>query len=201
MVRITKVYTKAGDQGTTALIGGERVPKYHSRSESYGTVDEVNSILGLVRVLNDQQQPSLRQEKFSIILQAIQQKLFDLGSELATPPGKEYQGQITITEQDIQWLEQVIDKMNEELSPLTSFILPGGGMMHGFLHQARTVCRRAERQTILLSTKETLGKNVIPYLNRLSDAFFVFGRWVSQNFDESEILWKPGTDHPQNWEW
>ncbi len=200
MVRITKVYTKTGDAGETGLVGGRRIPKTHLRIEAYGTVDELNSVIGIARCFNSQKEPSKRRDKFELILQAIQQKLFDLGSELATYPGDEYEGQVKTAEKDVQWLEEVIDAMNKEIKPLTSFILPGGSPLNAFLHQARTLCRRAEREVIRLSEKESIGNHIIPYLNRLSDALFVFGRWVSATMGETEILWEPGKDAP-DWHW
>ncbi len=200
MVRITKVYTKTGDKGETGLVGGRRLPKDHPRIEAYGTVDELMSLIGLVRCFNEQKEPSVRRDKFEVILQAIQQKLFDMGSQLATYPGDEYEGQVKLKESDVLWLEEVIDAMNEELSALTSFILPGGTPVNAFLHQARTVCRRAERETLRLSRQEEIGEWVVPYLNRLSDALFVFGRWCSATLGETELLWKPGKGTP-DWKW
>ncbi|MBF0349944.1 MAG: cob(I)yrinic acid a,c-diamide adenosyltransferase [SAR324 cluster bacterium] len=200
MVKITKVYTRTGDGGETGLVGGKRIPKDHLRIEAYGTLDELNSIMGIVRYHNEQKETSDRQQKFDLILGAIQQKLFDMGSELATLPGDEYQGQIKVTEQDASWLELVIDAMNEELKPLTSFILPGGSAVNAFLHQARTVCRRAEREVIRLNRLDPVNKPIIMYLNRLSDALFVFGRWVTSTLGEKEILWEPGKSIP-DWKW
>lgn len=200
MVRITKVYTKTGDRGETGLVGGKRIPKTHSRIEAYGTIDELMSVLGIVRSFNSKKEPSKRREKFELILQAIQQKLFDVGSQLATLPGDEYEGQVQVKQKDIEWLEAVIDAMNDELSPLTSFILPGGSPLNAFLHQARTVCRRAEREVLRLRLDEEIGDAIVPYLNRLSDALFVFGRWVSSTLGETEILWEAGKDLP-DWHW
>ena len=200
MVRITKVYTKTGDRGETGLVGGKRIPKTHSRIEAYGTIDELMSVLGIVRSFNSKKEPSKRREKFELILQAIQQKLFDVGSQLATLPGDEYEGQVQVKQKDIEWLEAVIDAMNDELSPLTSFILPGGSPLNAFLHQARTVCRRAEREVLRLRLDEEIGDAIVPYLNRLSDALFVFSRWVSSTLGETEILWEAGKDLP-DWHW
>ena len=200
MVRITKVYTKTGDSGETGLVSGRRVPKTHPRIEAYGTIDELMSVIGIVRSFNSQKESSERREKFEVILKAIQQKLFDIGSQLATLPGDEYEGQVQVMRQDIEWLETVIDAMNAELSPLTSFILPGGSPLNAFLHQARTVCRRAEREVLRLRLDEDIGDAVVPYLNRLSDALFVFGRWVSSTLGEREVLWEAGKDLP-DWHW
>ena len=151
MVKITKVYTRTGDSGITGLVGGKRLPKDHPRIEAFGSVDELNSVIGIVLSYLAQKEVSKRREKMESILEAIQQKLFDTGSELATLPGDEYEGQINIKAEDSEWLEEIIDAMNEELQPLKSFILPGGTLLNAFLHQARTVCRRAERDIIKLN--------------------------------------------------
>lgn len=200
MVKITKVYTRTGDTGETGLVGGRRLNKIHPRIEAYGTVDELNSLVGIVRSLNDDKNPSERRDKFELILEAVQHKLFDLGAELATLPGDEYEGQISITVGDVEWLEQVIDAMNEELPKLFSFILPGGSAMNAALHQARTVCRRAEREVLRLHEQEPVSPAVLAYLNRLSDALFVFGRWSSATLGEREVLWEPGKPYP-DWRW
>jgi len=126
MVKITKVYTRTGDTGQTGLVGGKRLPKDHPRIEAYGSVDELNSVLGIVLSFLVQKDASKRRDKLELILEAIQQKLFDLGSELATLPGDEYVGQITLQAEDAEWPEEIIDAMNDELQPLKSFILPGG---------------------------------------------------------------------------
>ncbi len=200
MVKITKVYTRTGDKGETGLVGGRRLPKTHPRIEAYGTVDELNSLIGIVRSHNDAKAPGVRRDKFELILEAVQHKLFDLGAELATYPGDEYEGQITLAAADAAWLEEVIDAMNDDLPKLFSFILPGGSPMNAALHQARTVCRRAERDVLRLAAEETVNPHLVAYLNRLSDALFVFGRWVSATLDEKEILWEPGKAYP-DWRW
>ena len=200
MVKITKVYTRTGDGGETGLVGGRRLGKTHPRIEAYGTVDELNSLIGIVRSLNDLKQETVRRDKFELVLEAIQHKLFDMGAELATYPGDEYEGQITLEADDSTWLEQVIDAMNEELPKLFSFILPGGSAMNASLHQARTVCRRAEREVLRLNEVEAVSPHVITYLNRLSDALFVFGRWSSATMGEREVMWEPGKDYP-DWRW
>lgn len=201
MVRITKVYTKTGDDGQTGLVGGHRIPKIHPRIEAYGTVDELNSLLGLVASHVTQKDPSIRRDKLHLILQAIQQKLFDLGAELATRPGDEYQGQVKINEADSGWLECIIDAMNAELPALRSFILPGGSPLNAHLHLARTVCRRAEREILRLHQTEAVSAMVIAYVNRLSDLLFVMGRWVGATLDETEVLWEVGKDKPDDWKW
>lgn len=200
MVKINKVYTRTGDSGETGLVGGRRLSKVHPRIEAYGTVDELNSLIGIVRSLNDLKQASIRRDRFELILEAIQHKLFDMGAELATGPGDEYQGQVKMVADDAEWVEQVIDAMNTELPTLSSFILPGGSPMNAALHQARTVCRRTEREVLRLHEHEPVSAHVLAYLNRLSDALFVFGRWSSATMGEREVLWEPGKAYP-DWRW
>ena len=200
MVKITKVYTRTGDSGQTGLVGGKRLPKDHPRIEAYGTVDELNSVIGLALSFLAQKEASKRREKLELILEAIQQKLFDTGSELATLPGDEYEGQITLKAEDAEWLEEIIDAMNEELQPLKSFILPGGTSLNAFLHQARTVCRRAERDILKLNQIDLVNQEIIKYINRLSDFLFVAGRWVTETLGETETLWQPGKSSP-DWNW
>ena len=196
MVKITKVYTRRGDTGTTGLVGGKRLPKDHPRIIAYGTVDELNSVLGIVLSSLSVKEESIRREKLQIVLGAIQQKLFDMGSQLATLPGDEYEGQINLKQEDTEWLENIIDSMNEELLPLKSFILPGGTTLNSFLHLARTVCRRAEREIIKLNQIDLVSPEIIKFINRLSDLLFITGRWVSEKMGEKEILWKPGKKNP-----
>ncbi len=200
MVKITKVYTRTGDTGQTGLVGGKRLPKDHPRIEAYGSVDELNSVLGIVLSFLVQKDASKRRDKLELILEAIQQKLFDLGSELATLPGDEYVGQITLQAEDAEWLEEIIDVMNDELQPLKSFILPGGTSLNAFLHLARTVCRWAERDILKLKQIDLVSPEIIKYINRLSDFLFVAGRWVTETLGEKETLWKPGKSKP-NWNW
>ena len=200
MVKITKVYTRTGDSGKTGLVGGKRLPKDHPRIEAFGSVDELNSVIGIALSYLVQKEVSKRREKMESILEAIQQKLFDTGSELATLPGDEYEGQINIKAEDSEWLEEIIDAMNEELQPLKSFILPGGTSLNAFLHQARTVCRRAERDIIKLNQIDLVNPEIIKYINRLSDYLFVAGRWVTETLGETETLWQPGKSKP-DWNW
>ena len=200
MVKITKVYTRTGDTGQTGLVGGKRLPKDHPRIEAYGSVDELNSVIGLVLSFLAKKEASKRREKLGLILEAIQQKLFDIGSELATLPGDEYEGQITLQAENVVWLEEIIDAMNEELQPLKSFILPGGTSLNAFLHQARTVCRRAERDILKLNQIDLVNPEIIKYINRLSDFLFVAGRWVTETLGETETLWQPGKSSP-DWSW
>ncbi len=200
MVKITKVYTRTGDTGQTGLVGGKRLPKDHPRIEAYGSVDELNSVIGLALSFLAKKGASKRREKLGLILEAIQQKLFDIGSELATLPGDEYEGQITLQAENVVWLEEIIDAMNEELQPLKSFILPGGTSLNAFLHQARTVCRRAERDILKLNQIDLVNPEIIKYINRLSDFLFVAGRWVTETLGETETLWQPGKSSP-DWSW
>lgn len=201
MVRINKVYTRKGDSGDTSLAGGAVVSKDCPRVEAYGTVDELNCLLGIVRNFNRQLPDSERKEKFETILQVIQQWLFDLGSYLASKPETSGNNKIALIDDHTKWLEEVIDRMNEELPPLKSFILPGGNSLSAFLHQSRAVCRRAERLIVKLGKQEEVGPGVIAFVNRLSDALFVFGRWVTFNQGEKEILWEPGKTGNPNWKW
>ena len=203
VVRISKVYTKKGDKGETSLVGGIRIAKDHPRMEAIGTVDELDSLVGLVRTFNRQKPASDRRDKFDGILQTIQQWLFDLGHELAcdpkNPPPK---GQVaTMSDEKVQWLEEVLDAMNEELEPLDSFVLPGGTPVNAFLHQCRTVCRRAERVLVALSRQEEVGPQAMAFINRLSDCFFIFSRWVSCTMGEEEVLWNPDSSINNDWKW
>ena len=186
-ISITRVYTRTGDGGETALVGGRRVPKDSPRIVAYGVVDELNAVVGLVRVFNEE-----RHRWLDGILTKIQNQLFDLGSELATPPDAVYDGMFRMGEGEVTELEQLMDECQKDLEPLKSFILPGGGRVHGFLHQARTVCRRAEREVLTLSRVEPVGEWTLRYLNRLSDLFFVLGRWVGKHMGEKENLWERG---------
>ena len=199
MVKINKVYTRKGDGGNTSLVGGRAVSKGDPRVETFGTVDELNAVLGIVRCYNAEKPPSARRDGFDAILQAIQHRLFDLGAELATHPDDRYEGQRLISGEDVTWLEGVIDTMNAELPPLDSFVLPGGGALNSFLHQARAVCRRGERIAVTLSHHEEVGAQALAYLNRLSDALFVFSRWVAATMGEREILWEQGQQADDSW--
>ena len=195
-IRITKVYTRTGDKGETALVGGRRVSKDDPRIESYGTIDELNAILGIVRSCNDVAKPSAATKRLDQILRQIQNELFDLGSELATPPDAAWEGMIRIGAAQIKVLERTIDECQADLQPLKSFILPGGGMIAAFLHQARTVCRRAERDILRLMRHEPVGEAALGYVNRLSDLLFVLSRWMSHQLGEPEYLWEKGLTLP-----
>lgn len=190
-INITRVYTRTGDTGTTALVGGERVAKDSRRVECYGELDELNAILGLARSLNAAATSPARQ-RLDDILTRLQNELFDLGSELATPPESEYEGMFKVSADDVRALERVMDECQKDLEPLRSFVLPGGGPVSAVLHHARTVCRRAERQIIRLAREEQIGAYVIPYVNRLSDLLFVLSRWIGKQNGEAEFLWQRG---------
>ncbi|SHG11216.1 cob(I)alamin adenosyltransferase [Flavobacterium fluvii] len=186
-----KIYTKTGDKGTTALFGGTRVPKDHIRIESYGTVDELNSYIGLIR---DQE----INPHYKNILIEIQDRLFTVGAILATPPEKEVMKngelrlqKLVITESDIELLEKEIDTMEEALPPMTHFVLPGGHTTVSYCHISRCVCRRAERLAVHLDHNEAVAEIVIKYLNRLSDYLFVLARKLSNDLNAEEVKWIP----------
>ena len=193
MIRITKVYTRAGDKGETALVGGRRVPKDSPRIEAYGTVDELNSIVGLARVFNAESLDAGDAHQFlDQVLCQIQDELFDLGAELATPPEAFQEGMYRVGAEQVERLEKWIDQCQQDLEPLKSFILPGGGRIAAYLHQCRTVCRRAEREILQLSRSEEINRHVLEYFNRLSDLFFVLSRWIAKQTGEPEYLWQRG---------
>lgn len=186
-----KIYTKTGDKGKTSLFGGTRVPKYHLRIEAYGTVDELNSYIGLIR---DQKIDPHTKE----ILLKIQNELFTLGSMLATPPekeilksGKERLNINKVSEESVALLENEIDLMNESLPPMSHFILPGGHTTVSFCHIARCICRRAERITTQLSDESTINPKILVYLNRLSDYLFMLARKLTIDNQAQEIPWIP----------
>jgi cob(I)alamin adenosyltransferase len=190
VVRLTRIYTRTGDKGTTRLVGGQEVAKDSIRIESYGTVDELNAIIGLVRsFLAAADADEVAKARFDEWLRLTQNNLFNLGSDLATRIEDRWEGQPLIRALDVTALEVLMDDLNEDLPPLKSFVLPGGGPVNGFLHQARTVCRRAERVIQALSREEAIGEQVIPFVNRLSDALFVWSRFVSRRLNETEYLW------------
>lgn len=192
-IRITKVYTRTGDRGETALVGGKRVPKDSLRIEAYGAIDELNSIVGLARVFNEESLDAGEAHQFlDEVLCQIQDQLFDIGSELATPAEFFQQGMYRVSEGEIDRLEKLMDKCQEDLEPLKSFVLPGGGRVGAYLHQSRTVCRRAERDILRLSREEEVNPDVLKYINRLSDLFFVLSRWIAKQTGEQEYLWQRG---------
>lgn len=181
-----KIYTKTGDLGKTSLIGGTKVPKSHLRIESYGTIDELNSYIGLVS-------DHLKDEATKIILKEIQDRLFTVGSSLACDPDKEPSMKIPdLKEKDIVLLENEIDTMNEVLTPMKFFILPGGHVAVSTAHVARCVCRRAERLCVNMQEHELfVDPLVIKYINRLSDYLFVLARYIGHKFGVDEVAWKP----------
>ena len=193
-MRITKVYTRTGDAGKTRLAGGQQVWKDSLRVEAYGTVDELNASIGVARVMNaDMMGRQAQAEQLEKELRWIQNKLFDIGGILATAPGQTFKNMPQVGEQHVTKLEKTIDRCQKELAPLKEFILPGGGKVSGFLHQARTVCRRAERICIRLAKEETVDAQINIFLNRLSDALFVLARWVAKTQGETEFLWERTT--------
>jgi len=194
-IRITRVYTRTGDRGETALVGGRRVPKDSPRIEAYGTVDELNAILGLARVFNAERLEEGEGPRWlDETLRRLQNQLFDLGSELATPDDAVYEGMYRVGQADVTELEKLIDRCQKDLEPLKSFVLPGGGRVGAFLHQARTVCRRAEREILRLSRSEPLSEWLLRYTNRLSDLLFVLSRWIARRLAEPEYLWERGLE-------
>jgi cob(I)alamin adenosyltransferase len=192
-ISITRVYTRTGDSGTTALVGGRRVPKDSPRIAAYGTIDELNAALGLARVFNEERLGEGEKHVWlDGVFRRLQNQLFDLGSELATPPDAIYEGMFRVGDAEVSELEALMDHCQQDLDPLKSFVLPGGGRISGFLHQCRTVCRRAEREILALSRVEPIGDAPLRYVNRLSDVFFVLSRWVGKHLGEPEYLWERG---------
>jgi cob(I)alamin adenosyltransferase len=184
---INRVYTRTGDAGETGLAGGQRVAKDSARIEAYGTVDELNSFLGAARVTAQE----LGLSEFCGILLRVQHELFNLGSILATLPADVHPRQARVTDQEIGRLEAEMDRMNEGLPALRSFVLPGGSRLNAELHVCRTVCRRAERRLVSLTRVEQVPPEAVRYLNRLSDALFVWSRWSSMQSGAAETLWEP----------
>ncbi len=186
MVKLTKIYTRGGDKGKTSLGNGARVSKADARVEAYGDVDETNAVIGLVRLnVSGEADETLAR---------IQNDLFDLGADLCTPEQeKPKYPPLRVTKEQVVWLEEEIDRLNSELSPLNSFILPGGSQASAYLHLARTVCRRAERRMIVLGDSDTINPDAIAYINRLSDFLFVLGRYLN-NKGAEDVLWVPGAN-------
>ena len=185
---INRVYTRGGDAGETSLVGGQRLRKDDLRIEAYGTIDELNSFIGLARetaIELSGQAAGLMD--LADILRRVQNELFNAGSTLATLPADLHPKQPRVTLAEARQLEQEIDRMNEHLEPLRSFVLPGGSRLNAELHICRTVCRRAERICVALATDG----EILRYLNRLSDALFVWSRWASHRLGVPEILWEP----------
>ncbi len=179
-----KVYTKTGDKGTTSLVGGKRVAKNNERLDAYGTVDELNAYIGLIRDV-------IKDENVFDQLVEIQNNLFNLGAELASDDDFDLSKIPNTKEHNIVWLEQRIDEFDAELPPIQSFVLPGGHTTVSYCHIARTICRRAERLAVAVSEHSRVPSLSIRYLNRLSDYLFVLSRKLSKDLDANEILWEP----------
>ena len=191
-IALNRIYTKGGDKGETALAGGQRVPKDSVRIEAYGTVDELNAFIGLASVTCGEETANAgRLGKLGHILRRVQHELFNLGSQLSTLPKDLHPKQARITPAEIGELEREIDEMNAELPALRSFVLPGGTRLNAELHAARTICRRAERLTVALARTEETPPDAVRYLNRLSDALFVWSRWANHAMGVPEVLWEP----------
>ncbi len=191
-VALNRIYTKRGDSGETSLAGGQRVAKDSLRIEAYGTVDELNACVGLANVsCQERAGDDPRMGLLAAILRRVQHELFNLGSILATKPEDVHPKQARVTDREIEQLEREIDAMNEDLPKLRSFVLPGGTRLNAELHVARTVCRRAERLLVALAREEEIPPETIRYLNRLSDAIFVWSRWANFVLHVPELLWDP----------
>ena len=190
MVKLNKIYTRTGDDGSTGLVDGSRLSKSSARVRAYGEVDETNAVIGLVRL-------NLENMALDQMLARIQNDLFDLGADLATPQPKEGEADseyaLRIIPEQVERLEQELDKLNDDLEPLTSFVLPGGSPPAAFLHQARTVCRRAERTVVEMMEIEPVNSAALTYLNRLSDFLFVAARWCNDQ-GEKDVKWVPGAN-------
>jgi len=205
--KLTRIYTRTGDDGTTGLVGGQRVKKNALRIETYGTVDELSSAIGLARTalaevqrtrpVQDSAHANAIAARLDTWLAWTQDVLFNLGSDLATMPKDRWEGMPLVTAADATALERAIDEAQKDLEPLANFILPGGSLAGGFLHLARTVCRRCERLLITLRDEEPISDDVVKYVNRLSDALFVWSRWINHALERPEPLWNAATAPPQ----
>jgi cob(I)alamin adenosyltransferase len=204
--KLTRIYTRTGDDGTTGLVGGQRVRKNDLRIESYGTIDELSSAIGLARAaLVDAQLTRPAQdvarvrrvtERLDAWLAWTQDVLFNVGSDLATLPADRWEGMPLVTATDVTALERAIDEAQADLEPLANFIHPGGSYPGAFLHLARTVARRAERLLITLDGRDAISEHVLHFVNRLSDALFVWSRWINHALDRPEHLWNAATRPP-----
>jgi cob(I)alamin adenosyltransferase len=195
-IALNRIYTRAGDGGLTRLVGGQRVAKDDLRIEAYGTVDELNAFTGLARVTVESLGAPL--SSLATTLKRIQHELFNLGSILATLPEDVHAKQPRVTENEVAQLEREIDQANEALPPLRSFVLPGGSRLDVELHVCRTICRRAERLLVALSKTQSVPEETVRYLNRLSDALFVWSRWVNHVLGVPETLWEPNAAASSN---
>ena len=179
-----KIYTKTGDKGKTSLYGGRRVAKFDERVEAYGTLDELNSYIGIIVAKSEI-------AELNKSLNRIQKELFDVGADIATPHDiNQKLKQVRVTDKEVNLLENEIDDWQENLPPLTNFILPGGSEVGSMLHHARVICRRAERRLVLAAEKFEISENAIKYLNRLSDWFFVLARTINKEQNKSEVIWE-----------
>jgi cob(I)alamin adenosyltransferase len=195
MPKLTRIYTRTGDDGTTGLVGGQRVKKNALRIETYGTVDELSSAIGLARTaLAEHTHP--RAADLDRWLAWTQDTLFNLGSDLATLPGDRWEGMPLISPEDATALERAIDLAQRDLAPLANFVLPGGTFPGAYLHLARTIARRAERLLVTLSQNEPISDDVLQYVNRLSDALFVWSRWINAALGTPEQIWNAKTQPP-----
>ncbi len=191
-IALNRIYTRAGDAGQTRLVGGQRVAKDDRRIECYGTVDELNASLGVARATAEELAGRVeRLRGLASILKRVQHELFNLGSILATLPEDVHPKQPRVTDAEVTQLEREIDAANEDLEPLRSFVLPGGSRLDAELHVCRTVCRRAERLLVALARDGAVPAEAVRYLNRLSDALFVWSRWANHVLGASETLWEP----------
>ena len=200
MPKLTRIYTRTGDDGTTGLVGGQRVKKNALRIETYGTIDECSSTIGLARTAlaepaQDGSRPGIAAE-LDAWLAWVQDMLFNIGSDLATLPKDRWPGMPLVTAADAAALERAIDRAQHDLQPLENFILPGGGYAGAFLHQARTIARRAERLLVSLAEAEPIAPDLRAYVNRLSDALFVWSRWINAAQGRPEKLWAADTRPP-----
>jgi cob(I)alamin adenosyltransferase len=205
MPKLTRIYTRTGDDGTTGLVGGQRVKKNVLRIEAYGTIDELSSVIGLARTALadvrrsrtiDHAKAVTAAGKLDAWLAWTQDMLFNLGADLATLPKDRWEGMPLATDDDVAALERAIDEAQRDLEPLANFIHPGGSYPGAFLHQARTIARRAERLLITLAEGEDLSPALRKYVNRLSDALFVWSRWINHALDQPEHLWNAQTKPP-----
>ena len=199
MPKLTRIYTRTGDQGMTGLVGGQRVKKNALRIEGYGTIDETSSAIGLARsAMRPLLETTPRAARLDAWLAWTQDALFNLGSDLATLAKDRWEGMPLITQSDVDALERAIDEAQRDLAPLDNFIHPGGSMPGAFLHLARTISRRAERLLVTLRDEDgDISAEALRYVNRLSDALFVWSRWINAALNEPEYLWNPATKPPE----
>jgi cob(I)alamin adenosyltransferase len=192
MVKINRIYTRTGDDGSTALVGGRRTKKTSRRVCAYGDIDELNAYLGACRTVAERSNHANVTDR----LKTVQNELFDLGSELATATGDEWHGMVRTQEGHVTRLEEWIDEYTDQIPELRSFVLPGGTELNALLHIARTVCRRAERSILILKEEDDVSETIVRYINRLSDLLFALARWESHQSGTPEYLWQPGAPAP-----